>query len=245
MREFLSELISKIKSERYVIDPAISTGQLLALMWERGRMLLRGCFRRVGFGHAEGKIFIGGHVRLAAKRKLRCGGGLSIGDNCYINALCRGGVTIGRNFSLGRNSIIECTGVLRELGEYLTIGEHVGIAANAFIAVRGPVKIGSNTIFGPGVAIHAENHVLENMDVPIRLQGTSRIGVTIEEDCWIGSNAIILDGVTIGKGTVVAAGAVITKDVLPYSIVGGVPARIIQMRRGQANENERTRNIIG
>ncbi len=237
MRGFISRVISKIKGERYVIDPAISVGQLMSVLWERGWMLFRGFFYRIGFGSVKGKIFIGKHVKISAKKKLRCGCGLTIGDDCYINALCRDGVTIGDNFSLGRNSIIECTGVLRELGESLFIGDHVGIAANAFIAVRGPVKIGSNTIFGPGVAIYAENHIFKDMNTPIRLQGAIRKGVTIGEDCWIGSNAIILDGVIIGRGAVVAASAVITKDVLPYSIVGGVPAKVIEMKRGQACEN--------
>jgi acetyltransferase-like isoleucine patch superfamily enzyme len=232
MRKMVSRLISSIKGERYEIDPAISTGQLFGVVWERGRMLLRGYFQRLGFGCAEGKIFIGKRVKITAKKKIRCKGGLTIGDGCCINALCRNGVIIGSDFSLGRNSIIECTGVIRELGDGLVIGDHVGIAANAFIAVRGPVRIGSNTILGPGVAIHAENHVFQDTNTPIRLQGAQRLGVTIGEDCWIGSHSIILDGVTIGKGVVVAAGAVITKDVSPYAIVGGVPARVIELKRG-------------
>lgn len=68
---------------------------------------------------------------------------------------------IGNNFSLGQNSIIECTGVIRELGESLVIGDNVGISANAFISVRGKVKIGDSTIFGPGVSLFSENHILK------------------------------------------------------------------------------------
>jgi acetyltransferase-like isoleucine patch superfamily enzyme len=231
MRKLLSMVISKTKGEQYIIDPEIPAGQLLGVLWERARMLLRGYFFRIGFERAGGKVFVGRHVRIYAKKKIRCGSGMTINDGCFINALCRSGVTIGNDFSLGRNSMIECTGVIRELGDRLVIGDHVGIAANAFIAVRGPVKIGSNTIFGPGVAIHAENHVFQALDTPIRLQGAQRRGVTIGEDCWIGSNAIILDGVTIGQGAVVAAGAVVNRNVPPFSIVGGVPAKIIEMRQ--------------
>ena len=232
MRKLVSRLISSTKGERYDIDPAISGGQLLAILWERGRMLLRGYLRRIGFGSAGGRIFIGKHVKIAAKKKLRCRGGMTIGDGCCINALCRNGVSIGSDFSLGRNSIIECTGVIRELGDGLVIGDHVGIAANAFIAVRGAVAIGSNTIIGPGVSIHAENHVFQDTATPIRLQGARRQGVTIGEDCWIGANVIILDGVVIGRGAIVAAGAVITRDVSPYAVVGGVPAKVIELKRG-------------
>ena len=232
MRTMIARLIGSVKGERYNIDPAISSGQLLSIIWERGVMLLRGYYRRIGFGSARGRIFIGKRVRILAKRKICCEDGMTIGDDCYINALCRNGVTIGRDFSLGRKSSIECTGVIRELGDSLVIGDHVGIAANAFIAVRGPVRIGSNTIIGPSVAIHAENHQYDDVSTPIRLQGARRLGVTIGEDCWIGSNVIILDGVIIGKGAIVAAGAVITKDVSPYAIVGGVPAKVIEMKRG-------------
>ncbi|MNG32136.1 Virginiamycin A acetyltransferase [compost metagenome] len=76
----------------------------------------------------------------------------------------------------------------------------------------------------------AENHVFSDKTKPIKEQGIYRQGITIEDDCWIGSNVTILDGVTIGTGSVVAAGAVVTKDVPPYSVVGGVPAKIIKER---------------
>ena len=152
-------------------------------------------------------------------------------DKPKINVLLKPSPQIGNNFSIGRNSIIECTGVLRELGESFEIGENVGIAANAFIAVRGKLKIGNDTIFGPGVSIHTENHNFNEVDKPIRLQGATRKGVEIGEDCWIGSKSVILDGVKIGSHVIVAAGAVVNKDVPDYAIVGGVPAKIIKMRK--------------
>lgn len=112
-----------------------------------------------------------------------------------------------------------------------------GIAPNAFIGVRGPIKIGKNTIIGPGVSMHSENHVFKDIDKPIRLQGEERIGIIIGEDCWIGSRAIILDGVNIGKGVIIAAGAVVNKDVPDYAIVGGVPAKVIRYRNNVEVKN--------
>ena len=141
-----------------------------------------------------------------------------------------GGIKIGNNFSLGQNSIIECTGVIRELGESLVIGDNVGISANAFISVRGKVKIGDSTIFGPGVSLFSENHIFEDKSTPIYLQGATRKGIEIGKDCWIGANATILDGVKIGNGCIVAAGAVVNHDVPSYTIVGGVPAKTIKNR---------------
>jgi len=90
---------------------------------------------------------------------------------------------------------------------------------------------GDNVICGPRVSFHAENHVYTDPNTPIRLQGVTRRGIVVEADCWIGAGSMILDGVRIGRGTVVAAGAVVTRDVPPYSVVAGVPARVIKSRR--------------
>lgn len=176
-------------------------------------------------------MFIGKRVSIKSKGHIKCGSGVTINDDCSINALCRGGVEIGNNFSLGKGSVIECTGVIRELGESLKIGNDVGISPSAFISVRGNVSIGDSTIFGPGVKIFSENHIFESTETPIYLQGASRKGISIGEDCWIGANAVILDGVTIGKGCVIAAGAVVNCDIPDYSVAGGVPAKIIKSRK--------------
>ena len=232
MRKLINKVISKIKGEPYEIDKDIPGSYLFNLCFVKGMQLIRGFFVKLSFKkrHKGKRIFIGKKVVIKCKKKISCGKGVTIGDYTYIDALSRGGIEIGNNVSLGRNCIIECTGVIRELGEKLIIEDGVGIAANAFIAVRGQVKIGKNCIFGPNVKIHAENHNFSDLETPIRLQGATRKGVTIGEDCWIGSGATILDGVTIGNHCIVGAGAVVTKDVPDYAIVGGVPAKVIKMR---------------
>ena len=230
MVKLVSKIISKIKHREYVIDENITDSDLMGIVFVRIAMLIRGLFCKLGFKHSGKIAFIGKRVKIRAKKHIECGSGLTIEDGCFINAMCKNGVKIGDNFSLGRNSIIECTGVIRELGESLEIGNNVGIAADAFISVRGRVKIGSSTIFGPGVKLFSENHIFSDRNTPIYLQGASRQGIEIGEDCWIGANAIVLDGVKIGKGCVVAAGAVVNKDVPDYTIVGGVPAKEIAQR---------------
>lgn len=229
--KLINKLITKIKKEPYEIDEAITFGVILKIIFERGMMALRGIFRKIFFKKSKGMLFIGKRVKIKNKKKISFNGSATIEDGCFIQALSKGGITVGNNFSLGRNSIIECTGVIRELGEELIIGDNVGIAANAFIAMRGKIEIGSNTIFGPNVSIHAENHNFSDIDKPIKLQGATRKGVKIGEDCWIGSKAVILDGVTIGSHSIIAAGAVITKDIPEYCIAGGVPAKVIKMRK--------------
>ena len=235
--KLINKLITKIKKEPYEIDEAITFGVILKIIFERGMMALRGIFRKKFFKKSKGMLFIGKRVKIKNKKNISFNGSATIEDGCFIQALSKGGITVGNNFSLGRNSIIECTGVIRELGEELIIGDNVGIAANAFIAMRGKVEIGSNTIFGPNVSIHAENHNFSDIDKPIKLQGATRKGVKIGEDCWIGSKAVILDGVTIGSHSIIAAGAVVTKDIPEYSIAGGVPAKIIKMRKEEVKND--------
>ena len=229
--KILNKIISKIKKEDYVVDQNLTFSVAFGVVTKKIMMLLRGYRIKLFLGKSHDSLFIGKKCDIRCKRKIKFLGSATIEDYCKIDALSKGGITIGKNFSLGRNSIIECTGVLRELGEKLIIGENVGIAANAFIAMRGNIEIGDNTIFGPNVSIHAENHNFEDINTPIRLQGATRKGIKIGKDCWIGSKATILDGVNIGNGVIVAAGAVVNKDVPDYAIVGGVPAKIIKKRK--------------
>lgn len=93
------------------------------------------------------------------------------------------------------------------------------------------VIIGDLVRIGPHVNIIASNRIYKSKDIPILKQGVTEEGITIGNDVWIGAGSTILDGVNLGDGVVVAAGSVVTKDVPPYSIVGGVPAKIIGERR--------------
>ncbi len=111
----------------------------------------------------------------------------------------------------------------------LRIGKTVQINENVVLQ---NVTIGNYVMIAPNVAIMSLSHNFSNTSIPMVLQGNSKEKeVVIEDDVWLGRNVIILPGVTIGKGSIVAAGAVVSKDVRPYSIVGGVPARLIKMRK--------------
>lgn len=237
MKKIINKLISKTKGEDYCVDKSIPASSLFSILLTKGVQLWRGFWIRLHFEkkHKGSRVFVGKHVQIRAKRKISCGRGVTISDNCYIDALSRGGISFGNNISLGRNSTIECTGVLSELGESLVIEDGVGIAPGAFISVRGPVRIGKNTIIGPNINIYSENHNFSDQETPIRLQGTTRKGVTIGEDCWIGGNVTILDGVHIGNGCIIGAGAVVTRDVSRLTISLGIPAREIRNRIGNSS----------
>lgn len=131
-----------------------------------------------------------------------------------------------RKFSLGDYSVIESYACINNAVGDVMIGDHTRIGLHNTII--GPVIIGSHVNLAQGITITALNHIFENSEKRIDEQGVSTSAVVIEDDIWIGANAVVLPGVTIGHHSVVAAGAVVTKDVPPHSLVAGVPAKIIK-----------------
>lgn len=130
-----------------------------------------------------------------------------------------------RRFSLGRGSVIESHSCINNAVGDVTIGDHTRIGLHN--TVIGPVAIGSHVNLAQGVVVTALNHRFDRKDVPIDEQGVETRPVTIDDDVWIGANAVVLPGVHIGRHAVVAAGAVVTHDVAPCTVVGGVPARVL------------------
>ena len=120
--------------------------------------------------------------------------------------------------------------------KHIKMGNNVFIGRNCTISTsasgNSPIIFGDNIMLGERVQIIGGNHAFDRLDVPINQQGEGKQGsIIIEDDVWIGASAIILTGVTIGKGSVVAAGSVVTKSVELYSIIGGNPAKLIGRRK--------------
>lgn len=113
----------------------------------------------------------------------------------------------------------------------LKIGKNSGWNWGTWINAYGGVEIGSNVIMGPGCIIHSANHKFDRTDIPIRLRGYIKAQVRIEDDCWLGANVIVLPGVTIGKGSVIGAGSVVTESIPPYSVAVGNPAKVVRSRK--------------
>ena len=131
-----------------------------------------------------------------------------------------------RLFSLGDYSVIESFVCINNAVGDVVIGDHTRIGLHNTII--GPVEIGNNVNLAQGITVTALNHNFSDTNKRIDEQGVSTNPVTIEDDVWVGANAVILPGVTIGEHCVVAAGAVVTKDVPPHSLVAGVPAKVIK-----------------
>lgn len=116
-------------------------------------------------------------------------------------------------------------------GGGIEIGDFSGLGLNC--RVSGPLTIGHNVMMGPDVMIYTQNHNFSDTSIPMIKQGnTEKKKVTIGNDVWIAARVIILPGVTVGDGAVIGAGAVVTKDVPPYAIVAGNPAKVIKYRKG-------------
>jgi maltose O-acetyltransferase len=121
-------------------------------------------------------------------------------------------------------------GALIDSGAEIDIGDNSGIGLNAYIT--GPLVIGRDVVMGPSCTIIGMNHKTTRTDIPMIQQGYHpKVAPVIEDDVWIGANVTILPGKRIGTGSVVAAGAVVTRDVPPLSVVGGNPARVIRRRK--------------
>lgn len=117
-------------------------------------------------------------------------------------------------------------------------GRSLAINSGAFVSGRGGLSFGDNVLVGPNAVIVSTEHSFDQTDRPIHAQRQRILPTTIGDDVWIGANAVVVAGVDIAPGTIVSAGAVVTADTKPYSIVGGVPARVIGQRPQASAEAE-------
>lgn len=115
-------------------------------------------------------------------------------------------------------------------GDEVEIGDYSSIGANCVLHPK--VKIGSYVMMGPEVYMVGNNHITADTETPMCFQGkTENQPIIIEDDCWLGARVMIMTGRKIGHGSILASGAVITKDIEPYSIMGGNPAKLIKKRK--------------
>lgn len=214
----------------YPIHPSISAGSLLEILVTRGAMAARGLWRRPRLGHGAGPLFIGRGVTIRHGRRLHAGRGVLLEDGVFIDALGEWGVRLGDQVTVGRGAAIKSTSVLWSPGKGLVVGPRSAFGDYSHIGAAGGIVVGADVLCGPRVSLHSENHRYEDPARPIREQGVRREGIEIEDNCWLGSGVIVLDGVRIGRGSVIAAGSVVTMSVPPGSIAAGVPARVIGKR---------------
>jgi acetyltransferase-like isoleucine patch superfamily enzyme len=175
------------------------------------------------------------HRMLIPKGEARPRGWVKLLVNPFIHKAGKGATVRSRTrmdvlpfnkFELGENSVIE---------DFCTVNNGVGdviIGSNTLIGMSnviiGPITIGNNVILAQNIVASGLNHEYRDVNTPIHEQPILTAPISIEDDCWIAANSVITAGVTVGKHSVVAAGAVVTKSIPPYSVAAGNPAKVIK-----------------
>jgi len=175
----------------------------------------------------DGWVAIERGVRLRFADHIRLGHGVYLDEGVYLHA-CPRGINIGRNTIVMHGAVLHVYNFRDMPHSGITIGRDSLIGEYSVIRGQGGVVIGDRVYTSPFTQIIAVNHVFSDPARPFVEQGITAEGIIIEDDVWLGASAVIIDGVHIGRGAVVAAGAVVTQDVEAHTVVGGVPARLLK-----------------
>lgn len=227
--KFWLERLIRFRNPAFRFSPALTDALIVAFCWQQLLALIRGS-RVLLRGRHPRWMLRGKGVQFFNLAQIRWGRFLKLGDHVYCSAISTDGIALGDNVSIGAFSRLIVATTLDKPGRFIRIGNRVGLGEFAYLGGAGGLTIGDDCIIGQYFSCHPENHCFDRLEVPIRLQGVERKAITIGRNCWIGSKVTILSGVSIGEGSVVAAGAVVTHSFPPNSVIGGVPARLLRMR---------------
>ncbi len=187
--------------------------------------LLRGTVYRAVLGGRGRKCFLEKNIRFFNPGRIFLGDRVFLGEGSFFDVGGSAGpVTVGDDSHLARSVTVRT-----QLGK-VAIGKQVNIGAGSFLYGYGDISIGDYCLVANGVEIIGGDHTLDDVSRPMRFQGRSPRPISIGEDVWIGTRAVILGGVSVGKGAVIGAGAVVTSDIPPLAVAGGVPARVLRFR---------------
>ena len=212
-------------------DKRLSLLDKFVILKNTGIKILRGYSKKHFFRKATGLLIIGEKVTITHGYNIECGKNVKFEDESKIHGLCSKGLIFGNDVTIGRGTMIRPSSYYgKDLGEGLIVGNNSAIGSHSYIGCSGLIKIGDKVMFGPKCSLFAENHNFDSVESTIKEQGVNQKGIVIEDNCWIGSNTIILDGVTIGRGSVIAAGTIVTKDIPAYSLVIDKRDKIIKSR---------------
>lgn len=203
-----------------IMDAEIGGRDKIIVLFHAGIKILRGGVRRIFLKQVRGMFFVGKHVQITHGKHITCGKNVKFEDYAEIQGLCSGGLVFGDYVTISRGVMIRPSSYYGgDYGQGLIMGEHSSIGPYGYVGCSGKITIGKNVMFGPRCSLFAENHNFNDTETSIKSQGVNQKGITVEDDCWIGSNVTILDGVTIGRGSVIGSGTLVTKNVAAGSIV--------------------------
>lgn len=231
-RMLIERVIQRVRADpTYCLDEQIATRDILAEVCARTSSLVRAQWKLIGVGGDRWRLVESG-CSIRHRRFLTIGAGSVLEHGARLTCLSRNGIHIGKRVTVGKYSLIECTSVLWNLGEGLRVGDGSSIGDYSFIGCAAGVTIGANVLMGQRVSFHSQNHNFDDVTRPIREQGVTSSPIVIGDNCWLGAGSIVLSGVEIGAGSVVAAGSVVNRSFGPNSVLAGVPARLVRLRDG-------------
>jgi acetyltransferase-like isoleucine patch superfamily enzyme len=175
--------------------------------------------------HAEGLPAIEDHVRIVRPEDVWLGRRVYLDYGVYLHG-GPGGIRIEAGAWVMNGCRLHVFNFRDMPQSGIRIGRRTFVGEGTIMRGQGGIDIGDNVLFGPGAQVLAVNHVFSDPDTPIMDQGITAKGIVIEDNCWIGAGAIVLDGVRIGRGSCIGAGAVVTSSIPPHSLAIGVPARV-------------------
>jgi len=225
----LDATLTTLKRRPYRLDRRIPISVLVSLFSRRAIWLTRGILKTAFLQFRPKAVFMGPGVELRNSSLCRFGNGVTLERGVIIDGLSEHLVVLSDNVSIGPYSLIRSSSAVN-VGAGMIIGRNSSCDAYSFFGAGGFVSIGENVIMGEHVSFHAETHNFERTDVPIRAQGVTMMPITVEDDCWIGANVTFLGGAYLARGSIVGAGAVVNKQYPPFSIIAGVPAKVLKMR---------------
>jgi len=190
--------------------------------------LLRKLFYPSIFGAIGKNVTFGRNITIRHPHKIKIGDNCIVDENCVLDAKGNDerGIELGSDCVVSRNNILSCK------GGYIKLGNGTNIAQNSLVHSESAVELGKNTLVASYVYfVGGGNHDFSRTDIPIIQQPSlSRGGIFIGDNCWFGAGVIVIDGSKIGNDSVIAAGAIVNIDVPPFSVVVGMPARVLRNR---------------
>lgn len=225
--------INSLEEFNLNMNNKISKKDKISIYLQTSIKALRGILRRPFFGKTSGLLLIGRRVQITHGKQITCGKRVKFEDYSEIQGLCSEGLYFGNDVTIGRYVMIRPSSYYGgDLGKGLVIDDNSSIGPLGYVGCSGKISIGKNVMIGPKCSLFAENHIFLDTKSTIKSQGVNQKGIVIEDNCWIGSNVIILDGVHIGKGSVIGAGTLVTKDIPENSVVMDHRSKRIYMRTG-------------
>jgi len=175
----------------------------------------------------DGMAAIENDARLRFTSNIHLGEGVYIDQNVYLHAT-PGGIEIGPGSFIMHGAVLHVYNFRNLPHAFIRIGRDSLIGEYNVLRGQGGISLGNRVYTAPLVQILAVNHNFDDPAQPMVDQGITAEGIVVEDDVWIGAGAIITDGVRVGRSAVVAAGSVVTTNVPPRTVVGGIPAKVLK-----------------